>query len=173
MGERKRSRSSRQPSSVASQLVLGRSAPAMPYLRCLLDLYRRRYQQGDREALLHALDAWLSCCQGPPTWIADGFSAGWTKWVQYEAPTLDAAFGVKWTPGRHLEKQREREKLRIPILLRAEHLRQQGMPVDIRLFELVGAEIGQSGSFVSTVYYEKASERWRKILRKIRISNNL
>ena len=116
---------------------------------------------------------WLWCCQGPPTWIADAFCAAWTKWVEYQVVSLDAAFGMRRRTEKRRKKLREWEVLRSPILVKVELLRRQGMPVDIRLFEHVGDDIGRSGSFVSRVYYEQASRSWRKILRKIQFSENV
>ena len=166
----KRSRSSRQSSSAElPSLMLSRSAEAGPANRALLDLCRRQYEQGDHKALLEALFVWLSTYQGPPAWIADAVCEKLLGWLEYGAPTLDAAFGVKRPRGKHLKALRERQDLRGPILIRIEDLRRQNMKVDVRLFELVGAEIGRSASFVSTVYYEDASVLWRKLFRKLKI----
>ena len=166
----KRSRSSRQSSSAElPTLMLSRSAEAGPANRALLDLCRRQYEQGDHKALLEALFVWLSTYQGPPAWIADAVCEKLLGWLEYRAPTLDAAFGVKRPRGKHLKALRERQDLRGPILIRIEDLRRQNMKVDVRLFELVGAEIGRSASFVSTVYYEDASVLWRKLFRKLKI----
>jgi len=166
----KRSRSSRQSSSAElPTLMLSRSAEAGPANRALLDSCRRQYEQGDHKALLEALFVWLSTYQGPPAWIADAFCEKLLGWLEYRAPTLDAAFGVKRPRGKHLKALRERQDLRGPILIRIEDLRRQNMKVDVRLFELVGAEIGRSASFVSTVYYEDASVLWRKLFRKLKI----
>ena len=170
MAKRKRSRSSRQSSSAElPTLMLSRSAEAGPANRALLDLCRRQYEQGDHKALLEALFVWLSTYQGPPAWIADAVCEKLLGWLEYGAPTLDAAFGVKRPRGKHLKALRERQDLRGPILIRIEDLRRQNMKVDVRLFELVGAEIGRSASFVSTVYYEDASVLWRKLFRKLKI----
>jgi len=144
-------------------------AEAGPANRALLDLCRRQYEQGDHKALLEALFVWLSTYQGPPAWIADAVCEKLLGWLEYGAPTLDAAFGVKRPRGKHLKALRERQDLRGPILIRIEDLRRQNMKVDVRLFELVGAEIGRSASFVSTVYYEDASVLWRKLFRKLKI----
>jgi hypothetical protein len=149
--------------------MLSRSAEAGPANRALLDLCRRQYEQGDHKKLLEALFVWLSAYQGPPAWIADAFCEKLLGWFEYRAPTLDAAFGVKRPRGKHLHALRERQDLRGEILMRIEDLRRQKVPVDVRLFELVGAEIGKSGSFVSDVYYEDASVLWRKIFRKLKI----
>jgi hypothetical protein len=166
----KRSRSSRQSSSTElPTLMFSRSEAAEPANRALLDLCRRQYEQGDHRKLLEALFVWLSTYRGPPAWIADAFCEKLLGWFEYRAPTLDAAFGVKRPHGKHLHALRERQALRGEILLRIENLRRQNVNVDVRLFELVGAEIGRSASFVSTVYYEDASVLWRKLFQKLKI----
>ena len=168
----KRSRSSRQSSSAElPTLVLGRSAEAMPFLRGLLDSCRCQHEKGNHRALLEALFAWMSSCKGPPAWIADAFCEKLLDWFEHRAPTLDAAFGVRRAAprGKHLQTLRERQAWRGPILTRIEDLQRRNIPVDIRLFELVGEEIGKSGSFVADVYYEDASVLWRKVFRKLKI----
>src|SRR5262245_59894575 len=166
----KRSRAPRQSSSTElPTLMLSRSTAAGPANHALLNLCGRQYEQGNHRALLEALFVWLSTYQGPPAWIADAFCEKLLGWLEYRAPTLDAAFGVKRPRGKHLKALRERQVLRGPILIRIEDLRRQNMKVDVRLFGLVGAEIGRSASFVSTVYYEDASVLWRKLFRKLKI----
>jgi hypothetical protein len=170
MAKRKRSRSPRQPSSAESPIfIFSRSKAAGPANRALLDLYRRQYEQGNHHALLDALFAWLSTFQGPPEWLADAVCDKLLDWFQHRAPTLDSAFDVGRPQGKHLKKLCERQELQLPILMRIEELRRQKMKVDVRLFELVGAEIGKSASFVSTVYYDEASTIWRALFRKLKI----
>jgi hypothetical protein len=173
MAKRKRSRSSRQlrsyrRSTAPLTFTVGRSAAAIPDLRRYLDSCRRRYEQGDREALLEALDAWLECCKGPPAWIADGFYAGWTKWRRYEVRSLGAAFGVRQLTEKRRKKLHAEEALRSYIMLRIEQLRRRNIAIGIDLFDQVGAEINKSGTFVSRVHYAEASAGWRKIARIVR-----
>lgn len=176
VAKRKRARSSRQPSwrlpppAERPRFELGRTRAAMPLIARQLEIYRHRYDRGDHAALLRALDLWLSCYQGPPAWIADAFFKAWLKWLRYEAPTLDAAFGVQRPVGKQFNKQREREDLRPFIVLEVEARRQQGMPLDVRLFELVGAEINKSAGYVSKMYYDKASSGWRLIAQSMSVT---
>lgn len=186
MAKRKRSRSSQQPpssrqppsslppppSSKPPILVLP-SPEAMPRLCLQLEFYRRRHEQGDRVAMLSALDLWLSWCCGPPKWIVTAFHTAWSRWLWYEAPTLDAAFGVHRPVSKQLKKRRERETLRSYIVFHVEALRQQGMPLDVRLFNIVGVEINRSAGFVSKVYYDKASAGLRLIAQGMPVTRTL
>src|SRR5262245_18397401 len=165
----KRSRAPRQSSSTElPTLMLSRSTAAGPANHALLNLCGRQYEQGNHRALLEALFVWLSTYQGPPAWMADAFCEKLLDWLEYRAPTLDAAFGVKRPPGKHLHRLRERQDLRGTILMRIEAERRQGRRVDIGLFARVGEAIGKSGSFVADVYYEDASVLWRKVFRKLK-----
>lgn len=162
----KRSRSSKQQQPTALTLIPGRSAEseARQAVSQFLEGCRRQYEQGNHKALLDALFAWLSSYKGPPDWIADAFCEKLLDWFEYRAPALDAAFGVRRPPRKHLKTLRERNALRGEILMRIERRRAQGEWIDIKLFELVGAEVGKSGSFVSDVYYEDASKFWRDVV---------
>jgi hypothetical protein len=150
------------------RLVLGRSPEAVPLIHRQLEAYRRRYERGDGEALLRALDVCLSCFRGSPDWVADAFFRAMSDWLAYRAATLDEAFGVQ-RKGEHIAQRRQREELRPEIMLEIARLAQQGKPMDDRTFARVGAQIGKSPSYVSALYYESASDAWRKLLRHFRI----
>jgi hypothetical protein len=157
----------RQPVPAEIKFALGRSLAGMKELPARMEDYRRRLEQGDADAGLRALEEWLHCCSGPPKWLANYVCAALAKWIEGEVSTLDAAFGVQ--PRKHLDSVRLRRKHRAYILLRAEDLSRDHMPIDIRMFETIGAEIGQSGGFVKEVLYDEVSSRWRKILPKLPI----
>jgi hypothetical protein len=152
-------------------VTLGRSVAGLPDFHRVSEAYRCRYARGKNNALLlYALFDWLSSYQGPPAWIADAVCAALLKWIACEAPTLDAAFGVSRPRGQHAEKQRKRIALRFHILAQIERQRRRHVPIGRELFDLVGADVGETGSFVSTVWYDEASVAMRKILQKIRFS---
>jgi hypothetical protein len=139
-----------------------------------LAVLERRFQQGDRSAVLEALDLWLETFQGPPQWIADGFFDLLSQWKLREVPTLDAAFGVR-LPTAHLSAQHRRETLRAKIMYEIARLSQQGMTRDIRLFELVGESVGMSSGYVLKVCRDKGSAVWKKMsgLKKVKRSGTV
>jgi hypothetical protein len=141
----------------------------MPYLRYYLEDCRKRYVRGDRAALLEALDFWLACCIGPPAWIAHEFHAAWAEWLR--GSELSDAFGVKQPRGQHHESQRERMRLVPRIMFQVEVLRQQGMPLDVRLFSIAGADIGKSASYVRDQYYDEANAGLRRMLERMRVTS--
>jgi len=157
----------RQPMPAEIKFTPGRSLAGMKELPARMENYRRRLEQGDAEAALSALEEWLHCCLGPPEWLANYVEAALAKRRSGEVSTLDEAFGVQ--PQKHLDSVRLRQKHRAYILLRVEDLSRDHVPIDIRMFETIGTEIGQSAGFVKEVLYDEASSHWRKILPKLPI----
>jgi len=163
----KRRRLSPRPQA-RPELIFARQPEALPLVHRQLQAYYRRYQRGDRAALLHALDLFLECFSAPK-WIADGYFDAMSDWRAYHVATLDEAFGVQRT-GEHIDQRREREVLRPEIMLRLAELQQQETaPIDPGTFARVADEIGKSTSYVSGVYYERASAGWRKLLPYFRV----
>jgi hypothetical protein len=149
-------------------IVFARQPEALSLVHRALEDYRRRYERGDGEALLLAIDLYLESFTAPK-WMADGFFDAISRWLDCRAATLDKAFNVQQI-GKHLDQQRERERLRPIIMLELVRLRQRnGAPMDMRTFARVGVDIGKSGSYVRNVYYEEASAPWRKLLRHFRV----
>jgi hypothetical protein len=141
----------------------------MPYLNRYLAWCRRRYERGDHIAVLEALHAWLTWCHGrPPDWIVEGYHAALMKWFSREAPTLDAAFGVRRSPGEHTNDTDERDRLRPFVMFEVEALRQQKVPLRVA-FDRLGADVGHGGGFVKDLYYDKASAGMLKFLRALRV----
>jgi hypothetical protein len=118
--------------------------------------------QGDRKALLEALDLWLDTFQGPPRWIADGFFYALSRWMLREVPTLDAAFGVRSSTA-HLPAQHRRETLRAKIIYEVARLVQQGKKRNIKLFDDVAERVGRSSGYVLKVYCDKGSAVWKQM----------
>jgi hypothetical protein len=159
------------PPSSKPQLrpVLVFAPDAAPLVHRRLEDLRRRFERGDGEALLLALDLYLASFS-VPKWMAAGFFDAMSKWLDYRAATLDQAFNVRRPIGKHLEPQRERERLRPLIMLEIARLQQRYRAnINGRTFARVGDYIGKSGSYVRDVYYEDASEPWRKLLRHFRV----
>jgi hypothetical protein len=137
-------------------VIHSRDPVATPLARLWLEWHRRRYQKGDHMALLDAHYLWLSTFCGPPAWLADGVVEALRKWFAHEAPTLDAAFGVRRTTKAQSKARREREEVRFRVMVRIAQLAQGGS-IDGRLFAIVGDEIGRSEKTVSRIFYDPDS----------------
>jgi len=165
MAKRKSSQSSLQlclPLWPEGEWVWGRSPAGVQMAHKRLAVLKRQFECGNRKALLEALDLWLDTFQGPPRWIADGFFYALSRWILREVPTLDAAFGVH-SPTAYLAAQHRRETLRAKIIYEVSRLSQQGMPRDIRLFELVAERVGWSSGYVLKVYGDRGSAVWKQM----------
>ena len=140
-----------------------------PLVHRQLEDYRRRFQRGERRALLLAIDLYLASFS-VPKWMADGFFEAISQWLSYQVATLDEAFRVRRPIGKHLDKRRAREELRPLIMLELARRQQQYNAHMVRsTFDQVGADIGQSGGYVDKVYHEAASKPWRDILKHLRV----
>jgi hypothetical protein len=169
VAKRKRPRSPRQSVFVQHPIVWGWSPEAEPAVRCSLDALHKAFERGKPEALLTALDLCARCDYKLPRWVRGGTLAALEKWFSYEVRTLGEAFGVPPHVSKHLDGQRKRNALRWRVITRVEQLR-QGMPVDVRLFNIVDDEINQGAGYASKLYYDEASAGLRKILRNLKIS---
>jgi hypothetical protein len=130
-----------------------------------LELCHERYDHGDKGALLDAVEILLN--GGSPPWVREAFAAAWSNYRQYEAVTLDEAFGVERPKGSHPKRARERETLRPQIMLRVYELHRQGAPLDLRTFAQVGEELGIDAKTVARIFGEPESDALRELLRKL------
>lgn len=169
MLKRKRSRSRRQ-SFVQHSMVWGWSPEAEPAVRRSLDALRIAFERGEHEALLTAIDLCARCDYKLPYWARGGVLAALEKWFAHKVRTLGEAFGVPPRVSMHLDDRQQREALRWRVIARVEQLRQQDMPVDVRLFSIIDTEIGQGAGYASKLYYDEASQGLRKIIRNLKIS---
>lgn len=128
----------------------------------------KRYDGGDRSALLDAIDV-LSVFF--PAWVREGFAKAWAQYRQHNVKTLDQAFGIKRPKGQHLKAARAREVLRPQIVFSVYCLHAKGAPLDQGIFEQVGRELGISGGEVSRIFSEPESDGLRELVRNLQISN--
>jgi hypothetical protein len=171
VGNRKRSRArSQSPAFVQYQLVWGWSPKADPAIRNCLEALRVKFERGEHEALLIAIDVCMRCDCKPPYWVRGGWLAAIAKWDSHAVRTLGEAFGVPSRVSEHLDDQQKRNALRWRVVARVEQLRQQRMPVDVRLFSVIDTEIGQGAGYASKLYYDEESRGLRKIIRNLKIS---
>jgi hypothetical protein len=135
----------------------------------LLEHLRKRFEAGETETLLDAVDICARCAMPLPLWAAEEFCACYVSWAQFEVRTLDEAFGVP-RKGVHAARRKHREWLRLQITLRVSELQDEGMPTDEALFEQIGADLGIGGSTAREIFYEPATKVWRKLLPNFEIS---
>ena len=117
-------------------------------------------------ALVQAIELCLACRIVPEDWIATNGSACFRAWFNYDSATLDEAFGVE-RKGEHVDHQREKKRLRRPILFRLYQLHHlEGAPIGKTTFETVAKEFGVSWSYVNDlVYKDRKGRALAKLLR--------
>jgi hypothetical protein len=132
---------------------------AVQGLKALLASYRKRFETGDRQALVQAIELCLACRIVPEDWIATNGSACFRAWFGYDRATLDEAFGVE-RKGEHFPRQHKKERLRPLILFRLYALHHlEGAPIGKTTFETVPKEFGVSGSYVNDLVYKDRKGR--------------
>jgi hypothetical protein len=100
--------------------------------------YRSLHLSGHPTALMDMI-YWCAKFGWPlPQWAADAFITASDKVRSAEVGSWDNAFGKPY-PGEHLGKVRRNRKS-MAIYLRVTELHEQGNPIDVGMFEVVGAE---------------------------------
>jgi hypothetical protein len=109
---------------------------------------------GDRLALFAAIEVCATWGWRLPRWAATAFAEGWRKIQDFEARSLDEAFGNPYPKGKHLHRDREALELRWRIWVRVYGRWRFGKkPMDEALFEEVGDELGVAPSRARDLYY--------------------
>lgn len=154
---------------VRFRLASPTSANGRKLLKQLFEDYRRRFEEGDGVALLLAAETVLrSFTPSYASWIQDEFSARLEDFLFYRAATLGDAFGVR-RASKHIDRQREIEQWRGPIIQRIAELERAGMPRG-KAFENVAETLTiMPGKTVSkdwveeSVFRGRASRPWRRL----------
>ena len=121
----------------------------------LIDDRRRRFEAGDKAALLDAVDLCARAGLPMPGWLAEAYCAAYAHWAAYRVRSLDEAFGVD-RKGRKLADLQQRESLKAVVAVEVNRLRKV-MPTDEHLFEEAGAELNMPVGQVRGIYYDKTN----------------
>jgi hypothetical protein len=125
------------------------------YLAEVLEILKEIFDGGNKWPLLYAIHQCLLLKRPLPEWLRLAFLDAYDSATGYEIKSWDDAFGRPHPKGAHIEKQKRHLKLRYVIVQRVEELRSE-MPVDKKLFEKIGKELGIGRSTtVSDIYHEQ------------------
>jgi hypothetical protein len=138
----------------------------------MVEELRRQFEKerGEPEALLHAIDYCARAGIPMPEWLAQAWADRFENWVLFRVNTLDKAFDVQ-REGKQLKVQRRNARLRPFIVSRVLQLSAEGVRPIKKAFDRVAAEIiddgdeSISGSTVREIYYERASNGWRRFFK--------
>lgn len=136
----------------------GHEGPHSPFQRwqawvLMMEVYRRSFEEGERISLLDALRLCAVHALPLPSWVADGYAAGYGLWRHHSVATLDDAFGVVRPKGTHLNRLRKTLELNLSVPAMVLRLKHQGRAVDEDLFREVGEALNISASSASKAYY--------------------
>jgi hypothetical protein len=120
---------------------------------------QRRYESGQREALLEAIERCIIEEWPAPAWLKDAL------WNAFEdvKKSWDEVFGPPFPKGKHRHRHDRNERIGFKLKERIEFLHEkEGRSITQKLFKEVGKEFGVSGSVARNLYYEiKNSEAKR------------
>lgn len=123
---------------------------------------RKRFEAGEAAALLDAIDYCARSGTAMPVWLAEGYCSRYAAWSKYQAKTFDQAFGVE-RKGERIPERRKREWLKPRVVMEVDKLhRQQGLPIDEALFELVGRALEIKLGTARDIYYR--DNEWRQFI---------
>lgn len=130
----------------------------------LIEDCRRRFEAGDKTALLDAIDLCARSGTVMPVWLAEAYGAGYTAWATYKVRSLDQAFGVE-RKGKRITDLQRREALKAIVVIEVDKLRQENTPTGEGLFEKVSKKLKIPTGQVRAIYYDSS---WRKFNEAIR-----
>lgn len=124
----------------------------------LIDDCRRRFEKGDKTALLDAVDLCARSGTVMPVWLAEAYCAGYVAWATYKVRSLDEAFDVV-RKGRRLPDLQKSYALKAVVVIEVDNLRRENVPLDEGLFAAVGEKLNVPMGQVRALYYE--DNPWR------------
>ena len=122
------------------------------WLARMIVSYRRRYDRGERVAVLHALDACLNNGYLPEPWMLKGLWDAVTALEDGADP--NGAFEYVRPKDKHVEANRAKKRKLLPIMFRIYDLNcNEGQPLDVSgAFRIVGEEFGYSASTIRRMH---------------------
>lgn len=130
--------------------------------RALVEFWGRSFADGEQACLLDALALCLQEGYQLPAWVKDGFLSAFRTVDGGLERSWDAVFG----PAKARSKDGKRWRLANQVLARVVEAQRKGAPIDSGLFEVIGEELGVSGSTARDCYYEKFRARVRSRSRR-------
>lgn len=122
--------------------------------RAALERLRIQFEAGDKMALFAAIRKCANHDLVMPEWVAMAFIRGYDAVLNLRARSWDKAFGQPYHNGMHLRDGRFRREKRFLVWCEVRRRTQDGQPIDERLFEEVGKDLGMKRSLASKLYYE-------------------
>ncbi|MDO9104816.1 MAG: hypothetical protein Q7U57_07625 [Methylovulum sp.] len=113
-----------------------------------------RYDQGEKEALLHIINHCIWAKIDVPERFADAFGEAVFKWQKAEVPSLDKAFDVERPKGEHINARKKKLRLMRRVHLAVETLHKEGRPINKILYQEVGEQFHIGGTLAENYHKE-------------------
>jgi hypothetical protein len=120
----------------------------------------RAFGDGNQRAALDAIFYAFAFECMPPKWAMDYYRANYVKIMDFQAKSLDEAFGKPFPKGTNINAKRKYQQLRIAVLETVMRIkgREPDLPFGDILFEEVGNIHGISKTVASEIYYKFMKE---------------
>ena len=111
-------------------------------IQIYLEALRIEFTAGKKDSLFEAIRFCGNEQVIMPEWVVDAFFAATNDWYRLDAKTLDDAFGCPWPKGKHINAAKKRRDKAPLVYCMVKEAKDNGIPVDISLFEEIAAELG-------------------------------
>lgn len=125
----------------------------------ILERLRERVERGDGDALLEAISTAATLGMVMPMWLASATSHAVAAYGNYDAKTLDEAFGVKRRKGQQLPAAQSEGRNALYVIAEVLRLHAQGMPIDAGIFETAGAACNVGKTTAEKWFYKHKNGR--------------
>jgi hypothetical protein len=130
------------------------------YLEEILEILSKKFEDGDKSALLYAIYYCLLMQRPLPDGLRLAFLDAYESAARFEIRSWDDVFGRPVPKGTHLKTEKRKAELRSLVL---ERVRELGEPIDRGLFDKIGEELGIPGSTIDDLYYDERSRELREL----------
>lgn len=123
--------------------------------RLMLEAYEASFKEGKRISLFAAINHCAAHGLNLPEWAAEAFISGYKKIRNFEAASLDDAFGKPHPEGMHIARAAHRKARQMDVYITIRHLNEHcDRVIDDSLFEEVGKKFGIGRTVCKELYSE-------------------
>lgn len=123
------------------------------YAEDQIELERKRFEMGDRAALLDAIRLCADHRVVMPDWVVQAFNLGHDKVRHFRTKSWDDAFGRPHPKGVHLAAQRKKRVKSRAVWFAVRAMHHEGASIDESTFAKVGRMFNLGTTLVAEYYY--------------------
>ncbi|HRP71298.1 MAG TPA: hypothetical protein PK743_01505 [Luteimonas sp.] len=125
----------------------------------MLERLRDSVQSGDGDALLEAISLAATLALPMPVWLASAATNAIAAYRNFDAKSLDEAFGVKRQKGQRQDAAQREGRNALYVIAEVLRLHAKGQPIDAGIFEAAGETCGVGKTTAETWFYEHKASR--------------